>query len=553
MSFNLFDFQDKGITSLAEKLRIFNSVCAVSPGGSGKTIIFSTIASRFIKMSDKKVIIFVHSNLLLSQTRNQLYNKYGIIAQKIDASTTHIDTNSRIFVAMVETFDRRSGSLSFLENFKNVGLMIVDECHLGNFKKLFVHFYQSKRIGFTATPLATDKKDPLKNYYQDMVIIATPTKLIELNRSFPNMGIVPSNAYSLGKIDRNAIKMKGDEFDEEANSTEFRKKFQIANTLDAYLKRGYGKKTIVFNADIQHSLDMDAAFKKEGLNSMHVNGASANKEYKKYGTDSYKEFVFDWFKRTPNAILNNVGIATTGFDEPSIETVIVNRLVNSLTLWIQMIVRGSRPYQYSNGVWKEDYLLLDMGNNAPIEGGNLSDGNCDIDWDFMFRNPKLPRPGIGAMKTCPICGSLNYPSARVCKGLKIDFLSDEEVECNHIFAVTEKEEDLIPRELVKVISNIDVKKNIEYFKGQYEYKVYHEIYNQVLNYVEKDFPQDLDYPQLRYIYDSIYKKTSEWFKLVGKNKFPNYRYDVKQKILNKLKERSINVDLEHAEMLLKSE
>lgn len=553
MAFNLFDFQAKGIESLAEKLRVLDSVCAVSPGGSGKTVIFSTITNRFIKANDKNVIIFVHSNLLLQQTRKQLYEKYGIVAQKIDSDTTYIDTNSRVFVAMVETFDRRSNSDSFLKNFDNIGLMIIDECHLGNFKKLFVHFYKSKRIGFTATPLATDKKDPLKNYYQDMVIIATPTKLISLNRSFPNMGIVPSDAYSLGVVDRNSVKIKGGEFDEEENSREFRKKYQISNTLDAYLKRGYGKKTIVFNADIKHSIEMHEAFLKAGLNSMHVNGPTSNKEYKKYGTDSYKEYVFKWFKETPNAILNNVGIATTGFDEPSIETVIVNRLVNSLTLWIQMIVRGSRPYQYSNGIWKEDFLLLDMGNNAPEEGGNLSDGNCDIDWDFMFRNPKLPRPGIGSIKMCPQCGALNNTSSRVCRGLKIDFLSEEEVECNYIFSVIEKQEDTISRELIKVISNIDVKKNIEYFKNSNEYRVYHEIYNQIINYVAQEFPKDLDYPQLLYIYSSVYKKTTEWFKLANKRKFPNFRYEVKQKILTKLKEKGINVDLEHAEMLLNSE
>ncbi|WP_091608823.1 DEAD/DEAH box helicase [Maribacter dokdonensis] len=52
--------------------------------------------------------------------------------------------------------------------------------------------------------------------------------------------------------------------------------------------------------------------------------------------------VLRWFKNTPGAILSNVGILTTGFDEPTVETVILYRATTSVSLYLQMVGRGSR-------------------------------------------------------------------------------------------------------------------------------------------------------------------------------------------------------------------
>ena len=58
--------------------------------------------------------------------------------------------------------------------------------------------------------------------------------------------------------------------------------------------------------------------------------------------------ILDWFKKTPNAILTSVSILTTGFDEPTVESIILNRATKSLTLYYQMIGRGSRILKNKN-------------------------------------------------------------------------------------------------------------------------------------------------------------------------------------------------------------
>ena len=86
-----------------------------------------------------------------------------------------------------------------------------------------------------------------------------------------------------------------------------------------------------------------------------------------------------WFKHTPDAILTSVGILTTGFDEPTVETIIINRATKSLTLYFQMIGRGSRLLPN-----KKEFTIIDLGNNAARFG--LWD--APVDWQHIFKSPE---------------------------------------------------------------------------------------------------------------------------------------------------------------------
>jgi superfamily II DNA or RNA helicase len=544
-------FQDNGIDRIGSSLSKNNAVIAVSPTGSGKSVIIANIAYKFINANpDKNVIIFVHRDELLHQIRKELMNWFGIISQKIDSKTTYIEPNCRVFVAMVETFDRRSERQSFLDNFKNIGLVMVDECHLNNFMKIFIHFYMAKRIGFTATPKSAKRNDPLKNYYHDIIIISTIPELLELNKVKPLRGVVPCDEYSLGKINRQSLKVKGQDFDDDKMGEEFGKTHQIENTLNAYLKHSYGKKTLVFNANIDHSIKMHEAFLKAGLNSRHLDSDKKGK----YSSDAYRKDCWKWFEETPDAILNNVGIATIGNDIKSIETVIINKATMSMPLYRQMIGRGARPYQYPDGSYKKYFTLLDMGDN--IMEGRMGKYAENIDWEFIFNNPKAPSEnGVGSIKLCPECGSLNSIAARYCQGKilnpeynrdkKEDFFNRRLMDCGYIFPIKLIEEDVTVREMIKIGDGIDVEKNIEFFKDKKEYFVYYELFRQIANMAKKELSDIyLDSKQLTNLYEIAYAKTSEWHKKMGKRRFSNFKEDVKNKIILSLKDAGFIVAIE---------
>ena len=91
--------------------------------------------------------------------------------------------------------------------------------------------------------------------------------------------------------------------------------------------------------------------------------------------DSNSEQILDWFHETPNAILTSVSILTTGFDEPTIDTIILNRATKSLTLYYQMIGRGSRILNN-----KSKFTVIDLGNNLYRFGP----WGADLDWQLIF-------------------------------------------------------------------------------------------------------------------------------------------------------------------------
>jgi hypothetical protein len=202
-----------------------------------------------------------------------------------------------------------------------------------------------------------------------------------------------------------------------------------------------------------------------------------------------------------------------------------------------MVVRGSRPYRYKDGSYKTHFTTLDMGNNAPADGGNLGDCNLNQDWEYIFRNPKMPRPGIGAFKSCPNCGSLNYISARICAGMIIHPISDEIENCDFLFPVTEKENDSVSVELVLASKIIDVRKTIEYFPNRHVFFLYNETINQICNLAKKSGSGIyVDEILFSYLYSMAKVKCAEVYKLMDKRKFPNFYDEVKNTLCNKLQE-----------------
>jgi len=73
-----------------------------------------------------------------------------------------------------------------------------------------------------------------------------------------------------------------------------------------------------------------------------------------------------------------VSILTTGFDEPTVETIILNRATRSLTLYFQMIGRGSRVLPK-----KETFNVIDLGNNVARFGM----WEAPVDWQEIFHFP----------------------------------------------------------------------------------------------------------------------------------------------------------------------
>ena len=331
------------------------------PTGGGKTVIFSEIVRRYISKYNKKVLVLTHRIELSKQTSNML-GEFGV-PNKIINSTANLDDqdNYHCFVAMVETLKNRLTDDKL--DISDIGLVIVDEAHYNSFTKIFKFFDDSFILGVTATPLSSNIKLPMYENYKELYVGETIEHLIE------NHYLASANMYSYN-VGLTSLEV-GANGDYTVKSSEdlYTNVDMLSKLVSAYEETSKGKKTLIFNNGIHTSIQVFHAFKRAGYPIAHLDNTNTKKE---------RDFILRWFKKTPNAIITSVSILTTGFDEPTIESIILNRATKSLTLYYQMIGRGSRILDN-----KTTFNVVDLGNNFHRFGP----WGADLDWQRMFRAP----------------------------------------------------------------------------------------------------------------------------------------------------------------------
>jgi type I site-specific restriction endonuclease len=179
----------------------------------------------------------------------------------------------------------------------------------------------------------------------------------------------------------------------------------LSKLMEAYTERCAGQKTLIFNNGINTSLFVYDLFRRAGLPIAHLDNTTTKKE---------RANILKWFKNTPGAILTSVSILTTGFDEPSVEAIILNRATKSLTLYYQMIGRGSRIYKA-----KDSFNVIDLGNNFHRFGPW---GSTNLDWQRIFKYPSHYLDGILSDEDLENNFKYEMPEA-----IRVSFSKSEEV------------------------------------------------------------------------------------------------------------------------------
>lgn len=479
-------------------------MCGQLATGGGKTVIFSAISKRFTDRNSTSVLILVHRKELLQQTRRTLFNMYGISAEIIVAGTRYIHP-SRVYIGMIESTNRR------VERLQNIGLVIIDEAHIAVFNKMHTHFPDQYIIGFTATPLSSNKRFPMKLYYDDIVCGADIPELIECGHLCQNITRAPKEI-----VDRNEIAIKNGEFDEQEMAAAFSKPKHVLNVVQAYRQWALNTKTIVFNVNVAHSKEVCAEFVRQGFNCRHLDGNTESVERAK---------TLRWFKETPDAILCNVGILTAGFDEPTIENVIVNKATLSMPLWLQMTGRGGRiinedfinkyqhEYPYPLNL-KFHFGIIDMGGNALAHGDW-----CDArDWTKLFHNPpQVNKDGIAPIKICPKCEGIVHASARTCK------LPTQDGElCGYEWPVKPPTPEELMQEFVIVTKGIDAAAIVQSNEDKKEYFSFFRIGTLLAAEAKNTFTGELTEELVNFILQKYYEQGKAWAKAISQRRLDNW-------------------------------
>tara|TARA_R110002049_G_scaffold47596_5_gene137513 strand:- start:146191 stop:147702 length:1512 start_codon:yes stop_codon:yes gene_type:complete len=361
----LYDYQIDDLNAIfkhLEESHVNSNLLYQLPTGGGKTVVFSEIARRYIEESKKKVVVLTHRIELSSQTSNMLTG-FGVKNKIINSEVKELKDQDEYmcFVAMVETLNNRLQEEKIEIN--NIGLVIIDEAHYNSFRKLFKHFKTATILGVTATPLSSNIKLPMKDNYKKLIVGESIGSLIK--RKF----LARANLYNYD-VSLQSLKLgiSGD-YTVKSSDELYGNHSMLGKLLAAYKEIAEGTKTLIFNNGINTSRYVYETFKRAGYNVRHLDNKNNAAERRE---------ILDWFSNTPDAILSSVSILTTGFDEPSVETIILNRATRSLTLYFQMIGRGSRVLKD-----KKEFNVIDLGNNL----ARFGPWDAPIDWQEIFHFP----------------------------------------------------------------------------------------------------------------------------------------------------------------------
>lgn len=308
----------------------------VLPTGTGKTIVFASVAADQVRAGDR-VLILAHRGELLEQAADKLQRSTGLVSAVEKAESTCLNSWFRVVVGSVQTLQRPARLERFPRDY--FGTIIIDEAHhaiTDGYRRILDYFESAKVLGVTATPdrgdmrnlgevfdsLAYEYKltDAIKEGYLCKIMAQT----IPLQLDISEVGFT-SGDYSLG---------------------------QLGTALDPYLEqiaaemvqRCRGRKTVVFLPLIKTSQKFRDLLNAKGFHAAEVNGQSADR----------KEVLADFDAGKYNVLCNSM-LLTEGWDCPSVDCVVVLRPTKVRSLYSQMVGRGTRLAE-----GKTDLLLLDF-------------------------------------------------------------------------------------------------------------------------------------------------------------------------------------------------
>ena len=370
-------------------------LCA--PTGAGKTVMFTTMVQAALKRG-KKCLIVTDRIELLSQAGGAL-ERLGLKPQRIQANTRVMDSDNQLYTAMVETLERRADKEPYRSILNSCDLVIFDEAHKRSFDKIVKHLPSSCYIiGATATPVREGSQQPLKDVYTTIVESVNISELVEAGY------LARPHIYGL-PVDLSKIGKRGGEYDLDKLAAMYSEKQVYVGVVANYLQHTPNKKSICFTPNLASSKQITQEFNDNGVPCRHIDG---------YMDATERALILNWFAKTPNAVICNMGILTTGFDAPDIEVVILYRATTSVALYLQMCGRGSRVTPA-----KKDFYIMDFGDNVRRHGFWSTDRNWSLD-------VKIKQPQPPPMKHCSECNAILYASAKVCK------------ECGTLFPEREK-------------------------------------------------------------------------------------------------------------------
>jgi type I restriction enzyme, R subunit len=379
-------------------------ILLVMATGTGKTYTTFQIIWRLWKARRAKRILFlVDRNILADQTLVNDFKPFGSVMTKI--KNRKIDPSYEIQLGLYQAI---TGPDQEDKIFKNVSrdffdLIIIDECHRGSaeedasWREILDYFSGAIQIGMTATPKETKYAsnityfgDPVYTYslkqgIEDGFLAPYKVVKIDIDKDIKGWKPEPGMVDDLGTLVEGRVYNQAD-MDRilvlnQRTKLVARRVMQFLNATDPF------SKTIIFCEDIDHAERMRKAIVnvagKLAIDNhryvMRITGDSVE------GKAELDNFI-DPESKFP-VIATTSELMSTGVDAKMCRLIVIDKTINSMTTFKQIIGRGTRIHEELN---KYYFTIMDFKKATELFKDPQFDGDPVVIFEPDGDEPPVP-------------------------------------------------------------------------------------------------------------------------------------------------------------------
>jgi ATP-dependent helicase IRC3 len=312
----------------------------VLPTGTGKTVIFSHL----IAQRPGRSLVLAHRDELIRQT----FDKLKMVSPDLEVGIVKAKENNLdapVVVASVQTLSRPNRLEQIGTDFTSV---TVDEAHhvvAETYNRVLDHLGCLSdggplTMGFTATPERADKVG-LGLVWRKIVYQKSLLEMITAGYLADLRAVRIALQANLDQVatrhgDFIESPLEGALLDADAPE----------HVVEAYQEHAEGRKALLFTPTVRLAYAMRDAFWEAGVKAEALDGTTPLEE---------RRGILHRLHTGETMVLANCAVLTEGFDEPSVDCIIIARPTKSKPLYVQMAGRGTRTYP-----GKVDCLLVDV-------------------------------------------------------------------------------------------------------------------------------------------------------------------------------------------------
>ena len=378
-------------------------VLLVMATGTGKTYTAFQIIWRYWKAHPNSRILFLADrNILVDQTKSNDFKPFAGAMTKIE--NRNVDKAYEIYLSLYQAVTGTEEEKNIYKQFSPdfFDLVVIDECQRGSaaensaWRAILDYFSGAIHLGLTATPKETADisnigyfGEPVYSYSLKQGIedgFLAPYKVIRVDLD-KDLGWRPpaGKVDSKGQIVEDRIYNQSD-MNKSLVLTQRDK--AVARRISEFLKAtDRFAKTIVFCEDIDHAARM-----RQALINENADLAAKNPKYVMQITGDNLEgkLELDNFidpEKTHPVIATTSRLMTTGVDAKTCKLVVLDRTINSMTEFKQIIGRGTRIDEDYGKLW---FTILDFKKATELFADPDFDGEPVVIYTPSPDDPVVP-------------------------------------------------------------------------------------------------------------------------------------------------------------------